>query len=151
MSHKEIQMLISSYVDGEISGDEELLVLQHLNVCPECRQFIKNAGEIREEIRALGEIELSYAFSERVAHLVKQSDEKAQDWLGIEPLARNTFIVIAATVFMMFLFTSFNKSTSPGIAEVLIDGSNGDSAVTQVLLQPGKFSKSDLLYAVMAK
>jgi hypothetical protein len=151
MSHKEVQLLISSYVDGEINGDEELLVLQHLNVCLECRQFVKNAGKIREEIRALGEIELSYAFSERVAHLAKENDEQTKDWLGIEPLARNTFIVIAVTVFIMFLLTSFNKSTYPGIAEVLIDGSNRDSAVTQVLLQPGYISNNDLLYAVMAE
>jgi anti-sigma factor RsiW len=151
MSHKELQLLISSYVDGEINDEEEQMVLQHLNVCPECRQFVKNAGEIREEIRALGEVDLSYAFSERVAHLAKQSDEKAKDWLGIEPLARNTFIAIAMMVFMMFLLTSFNKSASPGIAEVLIDGSNGDSAVTQVLLQHDNLSKNDLLFAVMTK
>jgi len=48
MSHKEVQLLISSYVDGEIEGSEELKVLEHLEVCPECRQFVKNAREIRK-------------------------------------------------------------------------------------------------------
>jgi anti-sigma factor RsiW len=151
MSHKEIQLLISSYMDGEIEDHEELVVLEHLDACPECRQFVKNARKIGEEIRALGDVELSYAFSERVAHLIKQSDEKTKDWLGIEPLARNTFIAIAVTAFMIFFLTSFNKNASPGIAEVLIDGTNGDSAVTQVLLQPGNISKNDLLFAVMTK
>lgn len=151
MSHKKMQLLMSSYVDGEIKEDEELEVLEHLNTCTECRQFVKNAGEIREEIRALGGVELSYAFSERVAHLVKKNDEQTRDWLGVEPLARNTFIAIAVIVFVMFLITSFNKGISPGIAEVLINGSNGDSAATQVLLQPGNLSKNDLLFAVMTK
>ena len=151
MSHNEMQLLISSYVDDEIKDDEERKVLEHLNVCPDCRQFIENAREIREEIRALGEVELSYAFPERVTHLVQKNERQTNDWLGIEPLARNTFIAIAVTVFLMFILTSFDKRTSPGITEVLIDGSNGDSAVTQVLLQPGNLSKNDLLYAVMAK
>ncbi len=151
MSHKKMQLLMSSYVDGEIKEDEEQKVLEHLNACSECRQFVKNVGEIREEIRALGGVELSYAFSERIAHLVKKNDEQTRDWLGVEPLARNTFIAIAVAVFVMFLITSFNKGTYPSIAEVLIDGTNGDSAATQILLQPGSLSKSDLLYAVMAK
>jgi anti-sigma factor RsiW len=151
MSHKEIQLLMSSYLDGEISDSEELKVLEHLDVCSECRQFVKNAREIREEIRDLGEVELSYAFTERVTHLARRSDEQARDWLGIEPLARNTFFAIAVTVLVMFLLTSFNKGASPGIAEVLIDGSDGDSVATQVLLQPGDLSKNDLLYVVMTK
>jgi len=151
MSHKEVQLLISSYVDGEIEGSEELKVLEHLEVCPECRQFVKNAREIRKEIRALDEIELAHAFSERIMHLARESDEQSRDWLGIEPLARNMFIAIATTVFVLFLLTSFNKDASPGIAEALIDGSNGDSAVAQVLLQPGTLSKNDLLFAVMTK
>jgi len=84
-------------------------------------------------------------------HLARESDEQSRDWLGIEPLARNMFIAIATTVFVLFLLTSFNKDASPGIAEALIDGSNGDSAVAQVLLQPGTLSKNDLLFAVMTK
>jgi anti-sigma factor RsiW len=151
MSHKEIQLLMSSYLDGEIRDSEELKVRKHLDVCSECRQFVKTAREIREEIRMLGEIELPYAFALRVAHSVERRDEQAREWLGIEPLARNMFFAIAVIVFVMFLLTSFNKGASPGIAEVLIEGSDGDSVATQVLLQPGDLSKNDLLYAVMTK
>jgi predicted anti-sigma-YlaC factor YlaD len=151
MSHKEIQLLMSSYVDGEIRGSEELRVLEHLDVCSECRQFIKTARKIREEIRMLDEIELPYAFAVRVAHSVEKHDEQAKEWLGIEPLARNTFFAIAAVVVIMFFLTSVDAGSPPSIADVLIGGTDNDSIATQVLLQPGDLSKNDFLYAVMTK
>jgi predicted anti-sigma-YlaC factor YlaD len=151
MRHKEIQLLMSSYLDGEVSESEKLMLLEHLDVCAECRQFVKDAGEMREEIRTFGGVELSYAFAERIAHLASKSNEQAKDWLSIEPLARNTFLVIAVIVLVMFLLTSFNKGVPPGVTEVLINGSDKDSAATQVLLHPGYLSKNDLLFAVMTK
>jgi hypothetical protein len=51
----------------------------------------------------------------------------------------------------MFFLTSSNNSASPGITEVLLDTSDGDSVATQVLLQSGDLSKNDFLYAVMTR
>jgi anti-sigma factor RsiW len=151
MKHSELQMLLSSYLDGEVNDADNAKVLSHLDTCAECKQFIEHVKQMREAIRSLGEIELPYDFAARTARLVERGDEQVEEWLGVEPLARNTFFVIAVTVLVMFFLTSFNKGASPGIAEVLIDGSDGDSAATQVLLQPGDLSKNDLLYAVMTK
>lgn len=151
MSHKEIQLLMSSYLDGEIRDSEEQKVLEHLDVCSECRQFVRIARETREEIRILGEIELPYAFALRVAHSVERRDEQAREWLGIEPLARNAFFAIAVVVMIMFFLTSFDAGSPPSIADVLIGGTDNDSIATQVLLQPGNLSKNDFLYAVMTK
>jgi anti-sigma factor RsiW len=151
MNHKELQMLLSSYLDGEVNDADNAKVLSHIDTCVECRQFSEQAKQMREAIRALGEIELPYGFAAQTVRLAERDDEQVEEWLGVEPLARNTFFIIAVTVFMMFLLTSFNNGTSPGIAEALIEGSDGDSVATQVLLQPGDFSKNDLLYAVMTK
>jgi hypothetical protein len=151
MSHKEIQMLMSSYVDDEISDIDEPRVLEHLEVCAECRQFIKNAKEIREGIRLLDEIDLPSAFASRLAHVTVKRDEHIKEWLGIEPLARNAFYAFAVIVLAIFFVLHSDKNVAPGIADVLIDGSGGDSVATQVLLQPGDLTKNDLLYAVMTK
>jgi anti-sigma factor RsiW len=151
MNHSELQTLMSSYLDGEVNDVDKAKVLSHLDICAQCRQFIEHTKQLREAIRAMDAIELPYGFADRTARLVERGDEQIEEWLGVEPLARNTFFVIAVTVFMMFLLTSFNKGTSSSIVEVLIDGSDGDSIATQVLLRPGDFSKNDLLYAVMTK
>ncbi|MBN1397314.1 MAG: zf-HC2 domain-containing protein [Bacteroidetes bacterium] len=151
MSHKQMQLLISSYIDGEIDAGRKKKVLEHLKTCQECRQFVDEAGEIRKQIKALDEIELPHAFSERIAHLAVKSEEETKDWLGIEPLARNTFIAIATAVVILFFVTDLKKEASPSIMEILNSGQNGDSAVTQVLLHPGELSKNDLLLAVMTK
>jgi hypothetical protein len=151
MNHSELQMLISSYLDGEVNDADKVKVLSHLDTCAECRQFVEYAAQMHEAILSLGAIELTNDFAARTARLLERGDEQIEEWLGVEPLARNTFFAIAAVVLVMFFLTNFNKGTSPGITEVLIDGSDGDSAATQVLLQPGSLSKNDLLYAVMTK
>jgi hypothetical protein len=151
MNHNDLQMLLSSYVDGEANDADKAKVLSHINNCSECRIFVNYAEQMREAFRALGEIELPYSFAAQTVRLVERGDDQVEKWLGVEPLARNTFFAIVLTVLLIFFLTSFNNGTSTGITEVLIEGSEGDSVVTQVLLQPGDFSKNDLLYAVMTK
>jgi predicted anti-sigma-YlaC factor YlaD len=151
MNHKKMQVLVSSYLDGEVNNSETADVLSHLEVCSECRQFIEHAKLIREEICALGEVKLANSFAARVAYSVGKRDEQSIEWLGIEPLARNTFIVLAAFVLVMFLFTSFNNNTSTAMNEQLLNRLTSNSVSTRVLLQQENLSKSDLLYAVMTK
>jgi anti-sigma factor RsiW len=151
MNHKEIQLFMSSYLDGEIRDSEELMVLKHLDVCSECRQFVKNGREIREEIRALGEVDLPYAFAAHLSHSIERRDEQVKEWLGVEPLARNTFFVLAIVVLVIFMFTSFIGSPSGFTRDQLLSGYSIDSVSTRILLQQDDISKSDLLYAVMTK
>jgi anti-sigma factor RsiW len=151
MNHNEQQLLVSSYLDGDIKNDDRAIVLSHLDDCAECRLFMDHAKQIREAVRAMDEIELSHSFAAQTVRLAERGDDQVEEWLGVEPLARNTFFAIAITVFLIFFLTSYNNGTSPGITEVLIEASEGESVATQVLLQPGDFSKNDLLYAVMTK
>ena len=151
MNHDDFQILLSSYLDHEIDDAEKVTVLSHLKTCTGCRQFIKQAKQVREAIRAIGNKELSSDFTARMTQLLEKNDEQVEEWLRVEPLARNTFFVITVVVLVMFFITNFSKDVSPSMTEVLIDGSDGDSIATQVLLQPGDLSKNDLLYAVMTK
>ncbi len=151
MSHKEIQLLMSSYLDDEINDSEEPIVLEHLRICSECQQFIKAAKEIREDLRALDEVDLPYTFAAHLAHSVERREEHVMAWLGIEPLARNTFFALAIIVFVIFIFTSFTNSSSGFTGDQLLSGYSTDSVSTHLLLQQDRLSKSDLLYAVMTK
>jgi predicted anti-sigma-YlaC factor YlaD len=151
MNHKKLQLLVSSYLDGEVDDSEKAKALSHLEVCSSCRQFMKQARLMREEICALGEVKLTNSFAARVAYSVERRDEQTMEWLGIEPSARNTFILLAGFVLVMFFLTRFNNNTATVANDQLLNGITSSSVSTQVLLQQGNISKSDLLYAVMMK
>ena len=151
MNHKELRLLVSSYLDDEVSKTDKETVLSHIKVCTECNEFVGHANKIREEIRALGEVDLPYAFATHLARSVERRDEQVKEWLGVEPLARNTFFVLAIVVLVIFMFTSFIGSSSGFTGDQLLSGYSTDSVSTRVLLQQDRLSKSDLLYAVMTK
>ncbi|MCX6120598.1 MAG: zf-HC2 domain-containing protein [Ignavibacteriales bacterium] len=151
MNHKKIQLLVSSYLDGEVNESEKAEALSHLEVCPECRRFIEQAKLMRENICALGEVELANSFAAHVAYSVEKRDEQTVEWLGIEPSARNTFILLATLVLILFFFTSYNNNTGSAMNDQLLNKITSNSVSTQVLLQQENLSKSDLLYAVMTK
>jgi predicted anti-sigma-YlaC factor YlaD len=151
MNHKRLQLLVSSYLDGEVNDTEKTIVISHLEDCSECRQFIEHATLMHEEIGALNKFQLTNSFTARVLYAVKKRDERTVEWLGIEPLARNTFILLAGFVLLIFFFTKFNSDTPSSMNDQLLNRITPNSISTNVLLQHGNLSKSDLLYAVMSK
>jgi predicted anti-sigma-YlaC factor YlaD len=151
MNHKRLQLLVSSYLDGEVNDTEKAIVISHLKGCFECRQFIEHATLMHEEIGALNKFQLTSSFTARILYAVKKRDERTVEWLGIEPLARNTFILLAGFVLLIFFFTKFNSDTPSSMNDQLLNRITSNSISTNVLLQHGNLSKSDLLYAVMSK
>jgi len=151
MKHKRLQLLISSYLDGEVNDGEKAEALSHLELCSECRQFVEHVKLMREEICALGEVKLADSFAARMAYSVERRDEQTVEWLGVEPSARNTFFLLAVVVLVMFLFASFNNNTGSAMSDQLLSRIIPDSVSAHVLLQPENLSKNDLLYAVMSK
>ena len=151
MNHKKMQLLVSSYVDGEVNDNEKTVAISHLEACSECRQFVKQVKLIHEEICAMDEVKLANSFAARVAHSVERRDEQTIEWLGIEPLARNTFILLAGIVIVMFFLTSFNNDAASAMNDQLLSRITTNSLSTNILLQQNNLSKSDLLYATMTK
>jgi anti-sigma factor RsiW len=151
MNHKKMQVLVSSYVDHEVNDSEKAEAISHLEVCPACRQFVDHAKGIRENIRSLGEGALSSSFAVRVAYAAEKRDEKTVEWLGIEPSARNTFIVLAGFVLVLFFLTGFHNSTASSVYDQVFIGGTTNSVSTHILFQQENLSKNDLLYAVMTK
>jgi predicted anti-sigma-YlaC factor YlaD len=151
MNHKQLQILVSSFVDGEITESDRFLVDEHIKNCLDCRTFVEQIHQMREGISAIGDVELAPGFAARVRNMIVRQEEQSEKWLSIERLARNTVFAIAFVMLIIFFIADYNNISSPGISEVLIDGTDSDSIAAQVLLNPGDLSKSDLLYAVMTK
>ena len=151
MNHKRLQLLVSSYLDGEVNDTEKTIVISRIEACSECRRFIEHVILMREEISALNKFQLTSSFTARILYAVKKRDERTVEWLGIEPLARNTFILLAGFVLLIFFFTKFNSDTPSSMNDQLLNRITSNSISTNVLLQHGNLSKSDVLYAVMSK
>ena len=151
MNHRKVQILVSSFLDGEVDERERIEVHAHLKVCAECRKFVEHARLMRKEISALGEAKLPMAFATRVASSVEKKEEQTLEWLGIEPLARNTFILLAGLVILVFAFTSFTRDTAVSANDQLLRRMTTNSYSNSLLLQQEHLSKNDLLYAVMTK
>lgn len=45
--------LISQYIDGDLSGDERTLLLDHLKTCPECRRTLESYRAIGARLRGM--------------------------------------------------------------------------------------------------
>lgn len=151
MNHDELRILISSFVDGEVTDEEKKDVLTHLEVCSGCRIFLTQMKQLHAEIRNIDPIELQNTFAENVTHMAMRQDEQTAEWFGIEPLARNTFLALTVVVLILFILTSSNNDTNRITGDQLLGGNTNDSIATQVLLQQDDISKNDLLYAVLRK
>lgn len=149
MKHRELLLLVSSFVDDECTGEEKTVVNSHLEVCSECRRFVEQAKRVRSEIRDLGGVELPYGFASRVVHAVEKREELTAEWLGVEPLARNTFFVLAAVVILMFAFTKSGSTAASASADQILGGIASDSVAAHMLLKQSELTRNDLLYAVL--
>jgi predicted anti-sigma-YlaC factor YlaD len=54
MDHEKLKKLVSSYADGELSGEERAVVEKHLEECSECRQAIREMEDLRKEMNKMG-------------------------------------------------------------------------------------------------
>jgi predicted anti-sigma-YlaC factor YlaD len=151
MNHRKMQLLVSSFIDGEVSEKERIIVRDHIKTCAECREFVNEINEVRKRIKSIAGPDLLPGFSAHVRNLSIQEDLQSEQWLGIEHLARNTVFAIAVVIIGLFIVVDYKTEPSAGISEALIDGSGSDSLAAQVLLNSNELSKNDLLYAVMTK
>jgi anti-sigma factor RsiW len=53
MSCRAVQIKLSAYLDGEMTGSEMLSVRAHVNQCPDCRQELESLRNIQLILRGL--------------------------------------------------------------------------------------------------
>lgn len=151
MKHDELRLLVSSYVDGEVTMKEKKSIVAHLKVCSECRHFFEQAKKMQSDIRSLDRVELPYAFASRVAHVIEKRDEQTTEWLGLELLARNIFYALAFVVLLMFVLTKSDSGVSTVSTDQILSGMNSDTGATHMLLKQSELTRNDLLYVVLTK
>jgi anti-sigma factor RsiW len=73
---KDIQEIISAYLDGAVSPDQKRLVAEHLASCPECSALREDLGKTVELVKGLEEVEPPPWLAQKIMAHVKDEAEK---------------------------------------------------------------------------
>jgi predicted anti-sigma-YlaC factor YlaD len=151
MNHNELQMLVSSSFDNELTEVEKEIVQKHLSLCETCQQFLKESKQIRSDIQGLGPFELPSHFSRTIIQTIESQEYRQSEWMGIEAFARHAFYAIAMIVVTTFVVSEFGVSTVSTPVDPFMAGFEADSSTTHFIIQSQELSKEDILYSVMTK
>ena len=151
MNHRKIQILVSSFVDGEVDEKDAATVLQHLKECQQCSRLAVQIKCMHEDIRSVADTDLQINFPSRVLHSIEVREETVEEWMGIEPLARNAFIALAVFVVIMLSASYLSDRTEQRFGDQFIGSISGESVSMKVLFQQDDISKDDVLYAAVNK
>ncbi len=99
MRHEEIEKLIHKRLDKEITEEEEGKLFEHLEKCPQCREFYLEMENLKQEIFNLTEFFPAIDFNIRVISAIKV--KKHKPWYRIVPIFGSLYLA----GLVIFLFT----------------------------------------------
>lgn len=96
---------MSSYLDGELSGDEMLGMRRHVENCPACRSQYESERTAKQLLSTLPEREASPGFEERLMGAIRSSAGSAAPAQSVVwPTGKMAFALAAAAVAMFCVF-----------------------------------------------
>jgi len=107
---------MSSYLDGELSGDEMLAMRRHVENCGTCRARYESESAAKRLITALPERDPSPGFEARVMDAVRTASGKEMpEHPSVWPTARMALALAAAAVavFLVFLLRDDSSVAQP--------------------------------------
>lgn len=146
-----MRLLLSAFIDDELTDAERSVVVEHLNECADCRQQVAQFGTLKKNVHAAGNMELPYAFASSVARSIHHDQEVAVSWLGIEHYALKYVFGLAFLVLLLVGITSYRQNNADVPLERYVSGISSDSAVSQILTKQGTITRDDVMFAVLTK
>ena len=151
MNHDEIRVLLSVYVDAEMTKAEKSVVEDHIHGCADCRRRVKQLRALKRNIHALGNVDVPFAFASSLAHSIDHETELTVSWLGIEHYAQRIAVGLALLVLLLLGVTSYNQRNDPGTVERYVVGLSSDSAGSQMFTKQESLTKDDVMLAVFTR
>ena len=115
MNCKKYEILISAYIDHELTPKEEKTLLKHIDECSGCRKKLESMRVMSNQLSGLRKIEGDISERNRlIANLHEQMDKEPAPkpviipWLTTSRLAWVSVVAIAAILLIAFL--SMNKN-----------------------------------------
>jgi anti-sigma factor RsiW len=151
MNHNEFHMLLSGYVDDELSVPEKALIIGHLKECADCRDRVSELVVLKRSVHAAADIELPYSFASSLARMIHHDEEVNVSWTGIEHFAGKFVMGLALLVLLFAGLMSARQNEDPFPVERYISGLNADSSASQILTKRGALTRDDIMFAVLTK
>lgn len=151
MKHQEIYLLLSSYIDEELTDAERSVVVEHLKGCADCRQRVNQLTILKRNVHAAGNIDLPFSFASSIARSIHHDEEVIVSWTGIEHYAQRFVFGLALLVLLLLGITSYRQSKDPLPVERYVAGVSTDSSVSQILTKQGVITRDDVMVAVLTK
>ena len=151
MNHKQMHQWVSSFIDGQASGEQRRAVLAHLESCIECRTRVRGAAALREGIRRAADVELPATFPYRVLRTIRRDQEQARTNAGVERLGMRVVLSLSLIVICLFGLGSLYQPEQPSLASHILAGEPSDSLSKRVLEPQRDISKDDIIYAAISK
>jgi predicted anti-sigma-YlaC factor YlaD len=143
--------MLSSFVDGELYGEERSLVEHHIQKCPECERRVAELEVITQGVRSAASVSLPASFASDVLRAIRLSTDESKGWILAEFMARRVLVGLSLVVLLAFGFTSLSKSDPPVTVERYLKGETSDSSESQILMNGGEISQDDVLLAAVSK
>ena len=106
MNCEQMTVLISAWLDGETTAQEEKQLLEHLEQCAQCRALLEQLQTLRASFTELEELQVPEGFADRVMERI-EGEQKGK----IVPLFRRPYVraltgLAACAVLCIGLFSS---------------------------------------------
>ncbi len=151
MNHDDIRLLLSAFVDDEVTDRERETVEDHIAGCRACRAHLAQMRVLKHAVHEAGDIELPYSFANAVARSIHQDEEVNVSWIDIEHLAQRFVFGLAVLVLVLLGVTSYQQRSDALPMERYVSGVNPDSAVSQLLTKQGNITRDDVMFAVLTR
>ncbi len=136
MSCKRYRILLSAYVDGEITPKEESALKEHLKVCPDCAKELEHLTRMRNIFRVVERKEPSEFFKSRVLGQISTSSRK-QLLRRYEMVFRIAIPAVLASVLLVFGLVNLNRvfkqNRTVVVSDLLVDEETEQEFNQQIL------------------
>lgn len=135
MNCKSVQTYLSAYLDGELSGQECLLVRDHLSSCPDCRCEEQQYRSLKQMLRGLPTYDPSQGFEDRlVSHVMAKSQPNRSGWNWNWRMASGLAAAAALAAFALIQATERRVPSANSIPLARQDREDFDIARDQLFM-----------------
>lgn len=104
MNCREINMLISEYLDNELPKEKEGFLFTHLSACSECRVELKKQMQIQNQVK-INQKEVSSRFEERIFNSIRNDKPKHSPQIFVKPLPAYVSYALGLVLLVLALFS----------------------------------------------
>jgi predicted anti-sigma-YlaC factor YlaD len=131
MKCEEIEILLSAYVDGEVTEEEKQIVENHLNVCEVCQAMVAEFSRLHTLYQEMERKEAPPDFRQRVTQRIEATPSFAFSWLSWR-LPRLVYVVSVSLLVLLsgtIIALHMTKQPSQQVVDVYAEDILFDQAI----------------------